>query len=127
MNKRNKKLTSVLAAFLAVVMVLSMVPVSHAEAASTQKLTIYVGEEGTFIGYGNVRRVTSSKKIRCICQKGFQLSFYCKICSKEGGKGNSNREDCERNQKVYHHSKEVKIYHKNQVYETGLPSPFCKE
>ena len=59
MKKLGKKLMTLV---VALAMIATVIPVVNAEAATTKKMTLYVGEAVYFTDYGKVSSVTSSKK-----------------------------------------------------------------
>lgn len=82
MKKMMKRLVSFV---VALAMIATVIPVVNAEAATTKKMTLYVGEAVYFTDYGKVSSVTSSKKSVVSAAKDKENNTHANLKAKKAG------------------------------------------
>ncbi|SFQ47129.1 hypothetical protein SAMN02910358_02320 [Lachnospiraceae bacterium XBB1006] len=74
------------AAFLAIVMVITLIPATPANAASKKKLTMFVGESFYVTNYTKVKSVKTSKKSVVKVKKDRSANYKAILIAKKAGK-----------------------------------------
>ncbi|MBE5906432.1 MAG: hypothetical protein E7277_06510 [Lachnospiraceae bacterium] len=84
--KTSNVLKKLAAAFLAIVMVITLIPATPANAAKAKKLTMYVGETFWASNYTTVKSVKSSKKSVVKVKKDSSANYKALLTAKKAGK-----------------------------------------
>lgn len=83
MNKLTKRILSV---FLAVAMIVTILPPVTAEAAKVKNIIIYKGDKYRFTNYSDITSVSSTKKAVVAIARDKEKKYYANVTAKKTGK-----------------------------------------